>query len=99
MSEAVSPEVLAALLSAPEDRRQAARRVLEGKATTPALSSGPLLLNMSSAARFLGVSRATLWRTIRSRKIEKVELFPGSYRLRRSDLEALVSARRTRGAS
>ena len=99
MSTAISPELLAALLAAPEERRQAARLVLEGKEVIPAPPTGPLLLNMSNAAKFLGVSRATLWRTIRLRNIQKVELFPGSYRVRRADLEALVSTRRLTGES
>jgi excisionase family DNA binding protein len=50
---------------------------------------GPLLLGMGAAAKYLGVSRATLWRMIQAGKIAKVELFPGSFRVRRADIEAI----------
>jgi len=46
---------------------------------------------MLAGAKLLGVSRATLWRMMKAGTISKVELFPGSYRLRREDLEALAA--------
>jgi excisionase family DNA binding protein len=51
---------------------------------------GPLLLGMGSAAKLLGCSRTTLWRTIEAGRLEKVELLPGSFRIRRADLLALA---------
>jgi len=50
---------------------------------------GPLLLGMSASAKFLGVSYTTLWRMVQRGVLEKVEIFPGSFRLRRTDLVAV----------
>jgi excisionase family DNA binding protein len=46
---------------------------------------------MAASAKMLGVSRPTLWRMIRAGKLKKVEVLPGSHRLRRADLEAFVA--------
>ena len=35
-------------------------------------------------------SRATLWRMIKAGALQKIEVLPGSFRLRRADLEAIV---------
>ena len=56
--------------------------------------TGPLLLGMSAAAKFIGVSRATLWRMCRSNRLQKVEILPGSFRIRRADIEALAAGRK-----
>lgn len=50
----------------------------------------PLLLKLGDGAKLLGVSRATLWRMIKSGKIVPVEILPGTHRVSRADLEALV---------
>lgn len=91
--ESVTNEILRALVPAPPDRKAAALKALLGEAAAPAAKpvTGPLLLGMGAAAAFLGVSRSTLWRIIQSGKVEKVELFPGSYRVRREDLIALAA--------
>ena len=34
--------------------------------------------------------RATLWRMIKAGALQKIEVLPGSFRLRRADLEAIV---------
>jgi len=47
-------------------------------------------MGMSEGANFLGVGRATLWRMIKAGRLEKVELLPGSFRVRRADLEAIA---------
>jgi excisionase family DNA binding protein len=47
-------------------------------------------MGMGAGAKYLGVSRATLWRMIRIGKLKKVEVLPGSFRVRRSDLESLA---------
>ena len=86
---------LRALLVADEDRRRAALRVLHGDAIVQSAERGPLLLSMGAAAQLLGVSRPTLWRMIQAGRLEKVEVLPGSYRIRRSDLEALAEGRVT----
>lgn len=52
-----------------------------------------LLMGMGAAAGFLGVSRTTLWRMIRGGQIAKVEVLPGSFRVRRADLEAIAAAK------
>lgn len=56
-------------------------------------STGPLLLGMGAGAKFLGVSRATLWRIFRSGGLEKVEILPGAFRVRRIDLEAFAKGK------
>ncbi len=60
------------------------------------VTQGPLLMGMSASAKFLGVSRATLWRMIKARLLQKVEVLPGSFRLRRADLEAIAAGQRLR---
>lgn len=55
-------------------------------------SEGPLLLGMGEAARYAGLSRTTLWRVIQAGSLEKVEILPGSYRLRRADIDAFVAS-------
>ncbi|HUI05543.1 MAG TPA: helix-turn-helix domain-containing protein [Verrucomicrobiae bacterium] len=83
-------------LQAPPDVQAEIGRILDGDiperpATT---ASGPLLLGMGEGARFLGVSRATLWRMIRNGRLGRVEVLPGSFRVRRADLEALANGRK-----
>jgi hypothetical protein len=87
-------DLLAAVVAAAPDRKEAALKVLRGEVMPAAKPlNGPLLLGMGAAATLLGVSRATLWRVLRAGKFEKVELFPGSFRVRREDLEALVAGK------
>jgi excisionase family DNA binding protein len=66
---------------------------LNGKtpATPKPTLTAPLLLGMGKAAEVLGVSRPTFWRMIRAGRIAKFEILPGSYRVRREDIEALLS--------
>ena len=92
--ENVTNEILRALAGATEDRKVAALKSLKGEtdaAASPVV--GPLLMGMGAGAKFLGVSRSTLWRVLQAGKIEKVELFSGSYRVRRADLEALAAGK------
>lgn len=90
---------MAAALGAPEARRSEALRVLRGEvAATPSpRSEGPLLLGMGAAARYLGVSRPTMWRMIRDGRLEKVEVLAGSFRMRRGDLDAYVAGNGVKG--
>jgi excisionase family DNA binding protein len=87
-------ERLLKFLQASSETQAEIDRILEGKAEAKAESTtGPLLFGMSRAAKFLGVSRATLWRMIKARRLGKVEVLPGSFRVRRADLEALVAGK------
>lgn len=86
-------ELMGVALTASEDRRAEALRLLRGEvAATPSpRSEGPLLLAMGQAAKYMGVSRPTMWRMIRDGRLEKVEILPGSFRMRRADLDAYVA--------
>ena len=55
------------------------------------LAGHPLLIRMSAAAKMLGVSRTTVFRLVRAKRLEAVELLPGSRFLRRADVEALAN--------
>jgi len=83
-------------LQAPPEVQAEIDRVLEGRSPVPRSEppTGPLLLGMSAAAKFIGVSRATLWRMCRSDRLQKVEILPNSFRLRRADLLALADGRK-----
>lgn len=94
MNENLTHAILEAVLTATPEQKSAALSVLLGKQTNQPHTTGPLLLGMTDAARLLGVSRATLWRMIRRRNIPKIELFPGSYRLRRSDIEDIAAVKK-----
>jgi excisionase family DNA binding protein len=83
-------------LQAPPDVQAEIERILDGDILVrPATTAGgPLLLGMGEGARFLGVSRATLWRMIRDGRLVRVEVLPGSFRVRRADLEAIANGRK-----
>lgn len=81
-------------LQATPEQQAAIDRILEGKVQARVeVSSGPILLGMGAAAKFLGVSRATLWRMIQVGRLQKVELLPGSFRVRRADLDAIAAGK------
>jgi hypothetical protein len=85
-------ERLKRLFSASPEETKAIDIILEsGVLPKPTETIGPLLLGMSAASKFLGVSRATLWRMIKKGIVERVEVLPGSFRLRRCDLEAIAA--------
>jgi len=86
-------DLLTAVVAATPERKDAALKVLRGELPAARPTTGPLLLGVGAGAKFLGVSRATLWRALRAGKLQKVELFPGSFRVRREDLEALAAGR------
>lgn len=68
--------------------------LLDGK--VPRDMEGPLLLNMTDAARKLGMGRTWFWEQVtadrtRSEKwFPRGEVSPGEFRYRRTDLEAYV---------
>jgi excisionase family DNA binding protein len=64
-----------------------------GNSLSEPQDNDPLLLSMGEAAELLNISRATLWRTLKSGRLTKVELYPGAYRLRRADVIALAAGK------
>lgn len=87
-------ERLIQFLQATPEQQAEIDQILEGKERIRvAPSSGPILLGMGAAAKTLGVSRATLWRMIQVGRLQKVELLPGSFRVRRADLEAIAAGK------
>jgi excisionase family DNA binding protein len=87
-------ERLLKFLQASPDTQAEIDRILEGKVSARvATTTGPLLYGMTAAAKFLGLSRATLWRMIKAGRLEKVEVLPNSFRVRRADLEAIAAGK------
>jgi excisionase family DNA binding protein len=88
-------ERLKRLFEASPEQIGAIDGILEGKIQKPPTQTvGPLLMGMTTSANLLGVSRATLWRMIKGGVLQKIEVLPGSFRLRRSDLEAIVAGQK-----
>jgi excisionase family DNA binding protein len=87
-------ERLMRFLQASPEQQSAIDRILEGKPEAEAKPrTGPLLLGMGPAAKYLGVSRGTLYRMIQAGKLKRVEILPGSSRVRREDVEAIVDGK------
>ena len=90
MNATVSNDLLMRFLQATPEQQGLIERILDGRAAVMAPApAGPLLLGMGAGAKLLGVSRATLWRMIRAGRLVKVEVLPGSFRVRRADIEAI----------
>jgi predicted DNA-binding transcriptional regulator AlpA len=88
-------ERLKKLLDASQEQLAAIDGILERRIPEQMpVHQGPLLMGMSASAKFLGVSRATLWRMVKAGLLQKVEVLPGSFRLRRADLEAIAAGQR-----
>ena len=80
------------ILQAPADVQERIDRILRGDVQNDVnRNTGPLLMGMSAGAQFLGVSRTTLWRLIKDGRLPRLEIRPGSYRLRKSDIEKLAN--------
>lgn len=78
-------------LQATPDQQTAIDRILDGKVDVgPKPRTGPLLLGMGAAAKFLGVSRGTLYRMLQAGRLQRVEILTGSFRVRREDVEAIA---------
>lgn len=77
------------LLAASPEQTAMVDRVLAGELNPRPVvrPPGSMLVGMGEAARILGVSRGTLWRMIKSGTLPRVEILPGSFRIRRIDLE------------
>lgn len=85
-------------LQATPEQQSAIDRILDGRTeveTKP--RTGPLLLGMGAAAKFLGVSRGTLYRMIQAGRLARVEILPDSFRVRREDVEAIAAPPETAG--
>jgi hypothetical protein len=88
-------ERLKRLFAATQEQMVAIDGILEsGIWEKPVVTSGPLLMGMTASAKLLGVSRATLWRMIKGGLLQKIEVLPGSFRIRRADLEAIAAGQR-----
>jgi len=51
---------------------------------------GPVWIRIRTAAVMLDAHRATVWRMVRAGSLEAREILPGSFRVRRAELEALT---------
>ena len=79
------------VLQATPEQLAAIDRVLEGRGVSgKAELSGPLLIRIRTAAIMLDAHRATVWRMAKAGKLKVVEILPGSFRVRREDVEALA---------
>lgn len=95
----INDQIIQAVFAADDEAKARALAILEGKEDPTVLASdlqppssetAPLLLGMGESATLLGISRCTLWRMIKDGRLEKVEIYHNSFRLRRSDLHDLV---------
>ena len=91
MSQATPNERMLQFLQATPEQIVAIDRILAGKADPPPRPlEVPLLLGMGQAAALIGVSRPTLWRMIQAGRLPKFEVFRGSFRIRRVDVEKFI---------
>jgi len=78
------------VLQAPPDVQARIDAILENRDEPTPATTGPLLMGMDQGAKFLGVSRSSMWRILKSGRITPVEFRPGSYKVRRCDLEKIA---------
>jgi len=76
------------LLAATPDKLAAVDAVLEDRADTPKRSIR--VYRLGEAARAIGISRLTLWRALREKRVIAVELRRGSYRISEEELRRFV---------
>ena len=95
MKTVSNDSLIRSIFNASDEAKTKALAILEGRELSDT-DSGPLLLTMGEAAKLIPCSRATLWRIIQAGRLEKVELYPGSFRLRKSDVAALANGKAVR---
>ena len=90
MNNTVSNDKLfQAVFTATDEAKERALEILEGQ-EPPLGNDGPLLLSMGEACDLMGLSRSSLWRLLKSGRLEKIELHPGSFRIRKADIHTLI---------
>jgi hypothetical protein len=90
-----SEDRLKRLFAASPEQMEAIDGILEfGVQKRPMATPGPLLMGMSASAKLLGGSRATLWQMIKGGMLRKIEILPGTFRIRRADLEAIAAGQK-----
>ncbi len=65
-------------------------RVLDGRQDDPSEDIDVRLLNFSEAARILNLSRTTVWRLVKAKRIPIVELRKGSRRVPMAAIKQLI---------
>jgi len=91
MNQISNEKIIQAVFAATDEAKQKALAILQGE--VPVESVDTLLLGMGESAQLLNVSRATLWRIVKAGRLTKVELYPGAFRLRKSDVVALANGK------
>ncbi|MFA7256428.1 MAG: hypothetical protein WC047_02495 [Kiritimatiellales bacterium] len=92
MKTATDEQVIKALFGATPERKSRALLILQGK-EIPLRIDEPLLLTMGEACELIPCSRATLFRIIRAGRLQKIELYPNAFRLKRADVIALANGK------
>ena len=80
---------LQAILTAPPDKLAQVDGILSGEATR-ATDTDRRLFSMTQAAEALGVSRQTIWRMVKEKRLPTVEIRKGRYRIPSAAISALL---------
>lgn len=82
-------------LQATPEQQEIIDQILDGRFPAKTeVPTGPLLMGMGEAAKFLGISRTVCWRLRKTGRLPVVEILPGSFRVRRADLEAVAAGQK-----
>ncbi len=92
MQHVTNDQIIQAVFAATDEAKQRALAILQGQDPTEAIDE-PLLLTMGEAAQMLGISRTSIWRLTRSGRLQKRELYPNSYRIKKQDVLDLVNGK------
>lgn len=85
---AITPELLSRLINAPADLSVAERLALAQAAENRTHPGSALLLTQKEVAAMLRVERTTIWRMTRDGILRPTEIFPGTFRYHRTEVEA-----------